>query len=148
MISGHIKMKNQINEIGNEVIDLQIKALKKLKSSINPSFNDAVKTITNCKSKVILCGVGKSGKIASKISATFSSVGVPSFSISSNDCSNGDLGIITNISYAHSKNFKNIKEIANAKAEIINNIKKNGSIVLNMDDDFIIIKKNFNLKKN
>ena len=48
-------MKNQINEIGNEVIDLQIKALKKLKSSINPSFNDAVKTITNCKSKVILC---------------------------------------------------------------------------------------------
>ena len=67
MISGHIKMKNLINEIGSEVIDLQIKALKKLKGSINQSFNDAVKAITNCKSKVILCGVGKSGKIASKI---------------------------------------------------------------------------------
>ena len=39
-----------------------------------------------------------------------------------------DLGVITNISYAHSKNFKNIKQIADAKAEIINNIKKDGRI--------------------
>merc|ERR1711965_795255 len=45
-----------------------------------------------------------------------------------------DLGVITNISYAHSKNFNSIGHIAEAKAEIINNIKKNGSIVLNMDD--------------
>jgi MurE/MurF fusion protein len=58
-----------------------------------------------------------------------------------------DLGIITNISYAHSKNFNNIKQIAEAKAEIINNIKKNGSIVLNMDDDFYYYHKNLALKK-
>ena len=43
------------------------------------SFNDAVETISKCQSKVILCGVGKSGLIASKISATLSSVGTPSF---------------------------------------------------------------------
>ena len=49
---------------------------------------------------------------------------------------NPDLGIITNISYAHSKNFKNIKGIANAKGEMINNIKSNGSIILNADDHF------------
>ena len=42
-----------------------------------------------------------------------------------------DLGIITNISYAHSKNFKNIKQIADAKAEIMNNIKSRGIVVLN-----------------
>ena len=47
-----------------------------------------------------------------------------------------DLGIITNISYAHSKNFNSIKNIAEAKGEIINNIKKNGYVVLNMDDNF------------
>ncbi len=47
-----------------------------------------------------------------------------------------DLGIITNISYAHSKNFKTINRIADAKAEIMNNIKKNGIIVLNADDRF------------
>jgi MurE/MurF fusion protein len=52
-----------------------------------------------------------------------------------------DVGVITNISYAHAKNFKNIKQIALAKAEIIQNIKKEGSIILNADDLF------FNLHK-
>jgi len=56
-------------------------------------------------------------------------------------------GVITNISYAHSKNFKNIKKIAEAKAEIMNNIKKGGSVVLNMDDYFYHYHKNFALKK-
>ena len=115
MIFGPIKMKNQINEIGTEVIDLQIKALKKLKNSINLSFNEAVKAIINCKSKVILCGVGKSGKIASKISATLSSVGTPSFSISANDCSHGDLGRITSqdvlILISYSGNTNELKDI-------------------------------------
>ncbi len=58
-----------------------------------------------------------------------------------------NLGIITNISYAHSKNFKNISQIASAKAEIINNIKKDGTIVLNMDDNFYSYHKNLALKK-
>ena len=108
-------MKSEINYIGKQVIDLQIKALKKLKSSIDQSFNEAIKAITNCKSKVILCGVGKSGKIAAKISATLSSVGVPSFSISANDCSHGDLGRITNqdviILISYSGNTSELKDI-------------------------------------
>ena len=58
-----------------------------------------------------------------------------------------DLGIITNISYAHSKNFKNITQIADAKAEIMNNIKKNGTVILNMDDNFYNYHKSFALKK-
>ena len=88
-------MKNTTYEIGKNVIDLQIAALKKLKREINSSFNDAVNAIIKCKSKVIICGVGKSGIIASKISATLSSVGTPSFTVSANDCSHGDLGRIT-----------------------------------------------------
>ena len=108
-------MKNETNEIGTKVIDLQIRALKKLKSSINKSFNEAVKAINRCKSKVIICGVGKSGKIASKISATLSSVGSPSFSISANDCSHGDLGRITNqdllILISYSGNTNELKNI-------------------------------------
>ena len=47
-----------------------------------------------------------------------------------------DLGIITNISYAHSKNFKTIDKIAEAKSEIIENIKSNGTLILNADDNF------------
>ena len=89
-------MKNEIYEIGKNVIELEIKALKKLKNSLDKSFNDTVLAISKCKSKVVICGVGKSGIIASKISATLSSVGTPSFSISVNDCSHGDLGRITN----------------------------------------------------
>ena len=115
MISGHIKMKKNTYEIGNDVIDLQIKALKKLKSAIDKSFNEAVRAITKCKSKVVVCGVGKSGKIAAKISATLSSVGVPSFSISANDCSHGDLGRITNqdviILISYSGNTSELKDI-------------------------------------
>lgn len=93
---GSLNFNNEISEIGKSVIDLEIKALKKLKNSINKSFSNAVNVISKCKSKVIICGVGKSGIISSKISATLSSVGVPSFSISANDCSHGDLGKITN----------------------------------------------------
>ena len=46
-----------------------------------------------------------------------------------------DVGVITNISYAHIKNFQNLKGIANAKSEIINNIPQQGSIILNADDN-------------
>ena len=52
-----------------------------------------------------------------------------------------DVGVITNISYAHAKNFKNIKQIALAKSEIINNIKPNGYVVLNADDSFFQLHK-------
>ena len=108
-------MKNEISTIGKNVIDLQIKGLKKLKSSINSSFADAVNKILRCKSKVIICGVGKSGIIASKISATLSSVGTPSFTISASDCSHGDLGRITNkdilILISYSGNTSELKNI-------------------------------------
>ena len=137
MIFGHINMKNEINEIGKNVIDLQIKALKKLKVSINNSFNDAVKKILKCKSKVIICGVGKSGIIASKISATLSSVGTPSFSISASDCSHGDLGRITNkdilvlISYSgNTSELKNIIKYAKSnKISIIGIVSNKKSIL-------------------
>tara|TARA_B100001778_G_scaffold302380_1_gene279006 strand:+ start:1858 stop:2829 length:972 start_codon:yes stop_codon:yes gene_type:complete len=81
--------------IARNVIDLEISALKKLRSSINKSFDQAVDAIVKCQSKIILCGVGKSYLIASKISATLSSVGCPSFSLSANECSHGDLGSIS-----------------------------------------------------
>ena len=78
-----------------DVINLEIKALQKLKKNINNSFNDAVIQISKCQSKVILCGVGKSGIIASKIASTLASVGTPSFCISASEASHGDLGMIS-----------------------------------------------------
>ena len=58
-----------------------------------------------------------------------------------------DVGIITNVSYAHIKNFKNIKEIAIAKSEIIQNIKENGYLILNADDQFYNLHKKIALKR-
>ena len=78
-----------------DVINLEIKALQNLKKSLNNSFNKAVLQISKCQSKVILCGVGKSGLIASKIAATLASVGTPSFNLSASEASHGDLGMIS-----------------------------------------------------
>jgi len=78
-----------------DVINLEIKALQNLKKNINNSFGKAVIQISKCQSKVILCGVGKSGLIASKIAATLASVGTPSFCISASEASHGDLGMIS-----------------------------------------------------
>ena len=58
-----------------------------------------------------------------------------------------DVSVITNINYAHAKNFKNLRQIALAKSEIINNTRVNGSIVLNADDDFFALHKNIASKR-
>ena len=88
-------MSKKFISTAKKVIDLEIKALQQLKKTINSSFNRAVIEIAKCQSKVILCGVGKSGLIAAKISATLSSVGTPSFNLSASDSSHGDLGSIS-----------------------------------------------------
>ena len=113
-------MKNNLITTAKKVIDLEIKALNKIKKSIGKSFIEAVDAILKCQSKVILCGVGKSGIIASKISATLSSVGTSSFTISASDSSHGDLGSISKkdililISYSgNTEELKNIIQYAN-----------------------------------
>jgi len=134
--------KNDYRNIARNVIDLEIQALRLLKKSINNSFNEAVDAITKCQSKVILCGVGKSGLIAAKISATLSSVGTPSFSVSANDCSHGDLGGISKkdvlilISYSgNSEELKNIIKYANRnKIILIGIVSKKNSFLYKASD--------------
>ena len=87
--------KKKFIKVAKEVIDLEIKALVKLRNNLNNSFNLAVQHILKCQSKIVLCGVGKSGLIANKIASTFSSVGTPAFYLSANDSSHGDLGSIS-----------------------------------------------------
>ena len=59
-----------------------------------------------------------------------------------------DVSVITNINYAHAKNFRNIKAIALAKSEIIHNTKSNGFVILNADDNFFNLHNKIALKKN
>jgi len=90
-------MKNKkIQLIAKNVIQDEISALKKIKSSIGSSFNEIVKAILNCKNgKIIISGVGKSGIISKKWAATFSSIGIPSFFLDASNASHGDMGQIT-----------------------------------------------------
>ena len=139
---GTLSKKKDYKKIAKNVIDLEIKALKKLKDSINNSFNLAVEAIVKCQSKVVLCGVGKSGLIAAKISATLSSVGTPSFSLSASDCSHGDLGSISKkdililISYSGStEELKNIIKYANRnRITLIGIMSKKKSILYKASD--------------
>lgn len=76
------------------VIDNEINGLEQLKKIFNDDFIKAVELILSCKGKVIVSGIGKSGHIAKKISATFASTGTPSFFIHPCEASHGDLGMI------------------------------------------------------
>ncbi len=139
--------KKKFLSIAKEVINLEIKALQKLKRNLNTSFNKAVVEIAKCQSKVILCGVGKSGLIASKIAATLSSVGTPSFSLSAGDSSHGDLGSISKkdvlilISNSGQTNeLKNIIKFANRnKILLIGIVSKKDSILYKASDIKLLI---------
>ena len=134
--------KINYKNVARNVIDLEIAALKKLRSSINKSFDQAVDAIVKCQSKIILCGVGKSYLIASKISATFSSVGCPSFSLSANECSHGDLGSISKkdllILFSNSGETQELKpviEYANRnRITLIGIVSKKNSILFRASD--------------
>ena len=139
--------KKKFVSIGKEIIDLEIAGLKKLKKSINSSFDKAVKQIAKCQSKVILCGVGKSGLIASKIAATLASVGTPSFSLSASEASHGDLGMISQkdilIMISNSgktAELKNIIQYANRnKILLIGIVSRKDSILYKASDIKLLI---------
>jgi len=139
--------KKKFISVANDVISLEIKALQKLKKNINDSFNKAVIQIAKCQSKVILCGVGKSGLIASKIAATLSSVGTPSFNLSASDSSHGDLGSITKkdiliiiSNSGQTDELKNIIQFANRnKILLIGIVSKKDSILYKASDIKLLI---------
>ena len=86
----------KINKIAKEVIKFEIDALNFLKKNINETFSNIVRIILSCKNgKIIISGVGKSGIIARKWAATFSSTGTPSFFLDATNASHGDMGQIT-----------------------------------------------------
>ena len=81
-------------KIAKQVAKIEVLELKKINKLLNKSFIKTVDLIGNCKGKIICAGVGKSGIIARKISATLSSVGVSSFFLNPSEANHGDLGQI------------------------------------------------------
>ena len=85
----------EIISVGKKVLEIEYSGIKKLRSNLNNNFAKAVKLLIKSKNfKVIMSGIGKSGYIARKLSASFSSVGITSIYLHPSEASHGDLGII------------------------------------------------------
>jgi len=142
-------MKKNYITLANKAANLQIKELKKIKKVLNKSFIRAVDLILNCKGKVVCAGIGKSGLIARKISATFSSVGIPSFFCDPAQALHGDMGQIERrdilIIFSYSGNtseLTNMLKYANRSGiKIIGVASKIDSILLKASDIKILLPK-------
>ena len=140
--------KNYIT-LANKAANIQINELKKIKKIFNSSFIKAVDLILNCKGKVIFAGIGKSGLIARKISATFSSVGIPSFFCDPAQALHGDMGQIEKkdilIIFSYSGNtseLTNMLKYANRyRIKIIGVASKPESILLKASDIKLVLPK-------
>lgn len=84
---------NIIN-IAKEVFEIEAKEVVNLSNLLTEDFEEAVKSVLNCKGKFIICGMGKSGLIGKKIAATLASTGTPSFFLHPGEAYHGDLGMI------------------------------------------------------
>ncbi|RFZ82307.1 KpsF/GutQ family sugar-phosphate isomerase [Mucilaginibacter terrenus] len=83
-----------MNSIAHKVFNIEIESLQHVATLIDEQFQQAVDAIMACKGKVVVCGMGKSGHIARKISATLTSTGTQSFFMHPAEAFHGDLGMI------------------------------------------------------
>ena len=142
---------NKLNYIKQaaKAANIQINELKKIKKVFNKSFVKAVDIILNRKGKVIFAGIGKSGLIARKISATFSSVGIPSFFCHPSEALHGDMGqiekkdILVIFSYSgNTSELTNMLKYANRyRIKIIGVASKSDSILLKASDVKLLLPK-------
>ncbi|MDV7738756.1 KpsF/GutQ family sugar-phosphate isomerase [Leuconostoc mesenteroides] len=138
-------------EDAKKTFDVEIEALTRVKSSLDKSFDEAVDKILSTKGRVIFIGIGKSGIIADKIAASFSSVGLASFYIDAGTAYHGDLGRVSSddvvIFISNSGETQEVLQALSALQNIHNNelatiamtgsedstLAKNTDIVLSID---------------
>jgi len=141
--------KNNYIALAKKSSSIQINELKKIKKVFNHSFVKAVDLILNCRGKIIFAGVGKSGLIAKKISATFSSVGIPSFFCDPAQAIHGDMGQIEKkdilIIFSYSGNtseLNNMLKYANRfRIKVIGVASKPDSVLLKASDIKLVLPK-------
>ncbi len=168
------KLRHRINNKNIIGVKNSLNFMTKLSSRLRSSFNGQIIGITGSCGKTSLkdllaSSLNKFGKASFSPKSYNNKYGVPLSLFNLNQNNNygifeigmdkkgeidflsniikPDIGIITNISYAHAKNFKNILEIAKAKSEIIYNIKRYGFLVLNSDDKFFSFHKKIAIKR-
>jgi len=82
-------------KLGSDVIATELAEIKALQSRIDQNFSRACELLLNCKGRIVVTGMGKSGHIGGKIAATLASTGSPAFFVHPGEASHGDLGMIT-----------------------------------------------------
>jgi len=109
--------KTQIIKEAKKVLKIEIESIKTLNSSFNDSFYNIVNTMFNTTGLIVVTGIGKSGHIANKISATLSSTGTPSHFVHPSEASHGDLGSITEndciLAFSNSGQSNELNDIIN-----------------------------------
>ena len=109
--------KAQIIKEAKKVLKIEIESIKTLNSSFNDSFYNIVNTMFNTRGLIVVTGIGKSGHIANKISATLSSTGTPSHFVHPSEASHGDLGSITKndciLAFSNSGQSNELNDIIN-----------------------------------
>ncbi len=86
---------SKINELAKEVLEIEANSILRLKNTIGEEFDKAIDILYNCKGRVIVTGMGKSGLIGKKIAATMSSTGTPAYFLHPAESTHGDSGVIT-----------------------------------------------------
>lgn len=76
-------------------IEAEADALNKVARQVDDAYTDAVEALINCKGRVVVTGLGKTGHVGKKIAATFASLGTPAFFVHSAESLHGDMGMIT-----------------------------------------------------
>ena len=87
--------REALKDLALAVIDTESRAVSELRGRIDDAFADACRLMLDCKGRVVVLGVGKSGHIGGKIAATLASTGTPAFFVHPAEASHGDLGMIT-----------------------------------------------------
>jgi len=135
--------------VAKKAVAIQISELKKINKIFNKSFVQAVDLMASCKGKVICAGIGKSGLIARKVSATLSSVGISSFFLNPGEANHGDLGQIDKrdllLVFSYSGNtseISNMLRYANRfNIKIIGIASKKDSLLLKASDIKLLLPK-------
>lgn len=85
----------EIREVARQIIEKELKAVKNVSSKLGDEIEAAVKAMHECKGRIVISGLGKSGHIGKKLAATLASTGTPSFFVHAAEALHGDLGMFT-----------------------------------------------------
>lgn len=88
------QVTQNFRQLGQQVLDIEKQAIDDLSQYLDDNFDAACQALFNCKGRVIVTGMGKSGHIGGKIAATLASTGTPSFFVHPGEASHGDLGMV------------------------------------------------------